>query len=92
MATYYAWAGNTRTTSGTPHPVTGRLNLFGDMFAFSSKKERDDFCENHYMARYESYPVKTNKREAKRLYFGGCTQVQFDEYMYYVEEHPFNNQ
>lgn len=77
---YYAWVGSNATT-GQPHRVTGRYNRWGELRAFSTKGERDKFCDT-YHPRYNAYPVPTNKREAKSAYFAGCTQLEFDEYLH----------
>ena len=64
---------------GNPHPVTGRFNKYGSLVAFASKKERDEFC-NSWDSRYQCYPIATNRKEAKSLYYAGMTPDQFDEY------------
>lgn len=76
--TYLAFLGQLNTTFGKPHPVTGRFDIYGGLYEFRTKKDRDDFCDvyNHDMG---SYPVATNKKKAKSLYFAGCTQEQFDD-------------
>ena len=77
---YLAFVGNKNCTFGKPHHVTGRFNKYGKLVSFESKKERDEFC-NKWNLRYNSYPVATNKKEAKGLYCAGMTQDQFDEYI-----------
>lgn len=74
---YLAWVGQ-NATWGTPHPVTGRYSMFGDLHAFETKKERDQFCDewNH---RHNTYPVPTNRKEAKARYFAGVSQATFNE-------------
>lgn len=77
---YLAFVGNKDCTFGKPHPVTGHFNKYGKLVSFRSKKERDEFC-NKWNSIYNSYPVATNKKEAKSLYCAGMTQDQFDEYI-----------
>lgn len=77
---YLAFVGNKSCTFGKPHPVTGRFNKYGHIACFDSKKKRDEFC-NKWDSQYNSYPVATNKKEAKSLYCAGMTQAQFDEYI-----------
>lgn len=83
MQKYLAWIGN-KTTWGTPHPNTGRCNMFGELYTFETKKERDEYC-NTYNVKYNTYPVPTNKKEAKAKYFAGYSQKTFDDYIEYIE-------
>lgn len=84
--TYYAWLGTTHITFGMPHAKTGRMSRHGDLFAFSTKYARDQFCGN-YNSRFLTYPSVTTLRKAKVEYYGGLTQTQFDEYVHYVNEY-----
>lgn len=58
--------------------------MFGDLHIFKTKKERDEYCDI-YNVRYNTYPVPTNKKEAKAKYFAGCSQQAFDEYIESIE-------
>ena len=76
MNIYMAWVGQNATT-GNPHPVTGRLSVRGDLYIFKSKKNRDEFCDK-WNKIYNTYPVPTNRKEAKAKYFAGMTQHEYD--------------
>ena len=82
--TYLAWIGNINCTYGTPHKTTGRYDKHGELKLFKTKAERDLYCDQ-YSHRYNAYPVKTNKQEAKRKYFAGCTQAQFNNHLLQLE-------
>ena len=79
MKNYLAWLGN-NATYGNPHPVTGRLSMYGELYAFDSKADRDQFC-NTYSNRYNAYPAATNRQQAKAKYCAGMTQQNFDDYL-----------
>lgn len=80
---YFAWVGS-NATCGNPNPKTGRHNMFGDLHIFNNKKARDEFC-NTFSHKYNRYPVKTNRKVAKAKYFAGYSQLQFDEYLSFLE-------
>jgi hypothetical protein len=80
---YYAFIGQNATT-GKPHAITGYHSLYGDLFAFSTKRERDCFISKHRHGAGD-IAVATNKRDAKRKYFKGMTQIEFDQYLLYVD-------
>lgn len=88
--TYYAWLGNPLITVGTPHHTTGKMNKYGDMFAFDDINERDLFC-GQFSGRYGNYPVKTTRAKAKAEYYAGLSLEQFKEYMMYVDDQPSNH-
>jgi len=81
---YYAFIGQNATT-GKPHARTGYYSIYGDLYAFSSKRERDNFVDSRYNSSAQIIAVATNKRDAKRKYFRGMTQVEFDQYLLYVD-------
>ena len=87
---YYAWLGNPLISVGTPHHTTGKMNKYGDMFAFDDINERDAFCEK-FSGRYGNYPVKTTRAKAKAEYYAGLSLEQFEEYMMYVDDQPTNH-
>jgi len=76
MNTYMAWVGQNATT-GQPHPITGRMSKWGDLYIFKSKKSRDEFC-GKWDNINNVYPVPTNRKEAKVKYFAGMTQHKYD--------------
>jgi hypothetical protein len=80
---YYAFIGQNATT-GKPNTRTGYHSLYGDLYAFISKRERDCFVDSRYNSSSQIIAVATNKRDAKRKYFKGMTQVEFDQYLLYV--------
>jgi hypothetical protein len=81
---YYAFIGQNATT-GKPNTRTGYHSLYGDLYSFSSKRERDCFVEDKYNSSAQIIAVATNKRDAKRKYFRGMTQVEFDQYLFFVD-------
>ena len=68
MKTYLAWIGQD-ATFGSPHPQTGNHSYFGELFSFSSKSDRDLFCDtlNH---KHNAYPHKVTQREARNKHLG----------------------
>jgi len=89
MRKYYAFNGQSNTTTGQPNKLTGLYSRHGDLVLFKTKKDRDKYC-NTLNIRFNNYPQTTNKQEAKSKYFAGMTQRQFDEYLemldYYAGE------
>lgn len=79
---YLAWIGSNATT-GTPHPITGRYNRWGDAYCFNSRKERDTFCDT-FNQTYNCYPVAITQRQLKSVYCAGMTQRQFDDWYRYL--------
>ncbi|AHX01103.1 hypothetical protein M316_0038 [Nitrincola phage 1M3-16] len=79
---YLAWVGSNATT-GNPHLLTGRYNMWGDAYCFNSRKARDEFC-NTFNHKYNRYPVAITKRQLKSVYCAGMTQRQFDDWYYYL--------
>ena len=74
---FLAWVGQNATT-GAPNTHTGRMNKYGTLHVFSSKKLRDKFCDQ-YDYRFNCYPVPTNKKEAKSKYCAGQSKYNFDQ-------------
>jgi len=74
---FLAWVGQNATT-GTPNHHTGRMNKYGTLHVFSSKKLRDKFCDQ-YDHSFNCYPVPTNRKEAKSKYCAGQSQYNFDQ-------------
>ncbi|MGB0467768.1 MAG: hypothetical protein ACPGF7_09610 [Pontibacterium sp.] len=69
MNNYLAWVGNTSTTVGQPNAKTGFFSLHGDLVAFATKTERDEYCDtfNH---KFNTCPVKTNRSGARKYHLG----------------------
>lgn len=68
METYLAWIGQ-NATSGSPNSVTGRMSMHGDLHAFSTKENRDEFCDtyNHLCNRY---PIAVSRNSARKYHLG----------------------
>jgi hypothetical protein len=91
---FYCFVGQVNTTFGKPHKVTGRHNLHGDLVAFTSRAKRDKFYNEYYCTNGSINTYKTNKRDAKVDYFGGLSQREFDEYLFYIDhqvDEKYNN-
>lgn len=82
---FYVFVWQLNTTYGTPHKTTGRHNIYGDLIAFDTIKERDHYHDNFYSNNGFESCVKTNKRDAKSQFFAGMTQHQFNDYLQYVD-------
>ena len=66
---YYAWLGERFTTIGRPNPVTGLRSLYGELYAFDDKSDRDAFCDTFSHSR-NLYPIAVTKKQARRYHFG----------------------
>lgn len=88
---YYVFVGQLNTTSGRPHPTTGRYSIYGDLLAFSTRKQRDEFYNNFYSSNVFESCVKTNKNSARSRFFRGMTQIEFDDYLSYVANNMIAN-
>lgn len=78
---YLAWVGQNATT-GNPNRITGYCSKWGELHAFNTRKERDDFCDT-YNNRHNCYPQKTNRKDA-RQYFLGMTVRDYNEHVEYI--------
>ena len=74
---FYAWAGQNATT-GTPHPITGRMSMYGDNFVFDSKSDRDEFVSDWDSCNPSEYCVACSRREL-RGYNLGCSVQTFED-------------
>ena len=87
---FYAWAGQNATT-GNANPRTGRLSMFGQLFKFKSRIERDKYVDEYYSSNPSEYAVKVNKQSA-RQYRLGMSVSAYEEYLemapvlYWVDE------
>ena len=75
---YLAWVGQNAIT-GTPNRITGYYSKWGKLYAFSTRKERDDFCDT-YDNIHNCYPRKTNRKDA-RQYFLGMSVRDYKDYV-----------
>lgn len=82
---FYVFIGQANVTYGTPHKITGRHDIHGDLKAFKTKKDRDCFYDNYYSNDGFMNCYKTNKREAKSKFFAGMTQLQFEDHLKYID-------
>ena len=82
MRIYYVWVGQ-RATTGTPNKNTGFYSIYGDVVAFDSERARDDYC-NQYSERHNSYPVPTNRTDA-RQYHLGMSVYDYNQYIDFLE-------
>lgn len=82
---FYCFVGQTSTTCGTPHKITGRHDTYGDLIAFTSRAKRDKFYNEYYSSNGFASTHKTNKRDAKTKYFAGTTQREFDDHINYID-------
>ena len=78
---FYAFIGELRATHGRPHAITGRLSTYGDLVHFSNKSHRDFFVKCTQVNSPDKSIVNTNLSAAKTEFFGGLTQLQFNEYV-----------
>lgn len=69
MKYYYAFVGQNATT-GRPNSKTGKYNTYGDLIAFTSRKERDGYVDNYSSYTGLEYAVKCNKSSARQFFLG----------------------
>ena len=81
---FYLFQGQNATT-GTPNATTGRMSMYGDILAFDTKKERDEYHENFYNSSNPSEYTEKCNRTTARKYFLGMSVPSFDDYMSAVE-------
>ena len=74
---FYAYLGQNATT-GTPHPVTGRMSMHGDIIAFSTIEKRDQFVAEY--SDINKYAEKCNRKTA-REYCQGMAVSNFNEWV-----------
>lgn len=86
---YYVFIGQLNTTIGTPHKKTGLYNIYGDLKAFKTIKDRDNYY-NNFINKSFLKCVKTNKSEAKSKYFAGLTQRAYIQYLELVDNGYIN--
>lgn len=66
---FYIWKGQ-NATCGRPNPLTGRLNMYGDLLAFTSKSKRDQFYNEYYDNNPSVKLYKCNKKSARKFFLG----------------------
>jgi hypothetical protein len=65
---YLAWVGQ-NATFGNPNPTTGFYSYFGDLYSFTNKQDRDNFCEE-FSGMHNCYPRSISKAEARNKHLG----------------------
>lgn len=81
---YLAWIGQNATT-GTPHHLTDRLSMYGNLRAFSTKEQRNNFVSEFRSFNPSVFCVKTSVSRAKVDYFGGISKDLYDEIIKMLE-------
>jgi len=74
---YYAWTGQNAST-GTPHPITGRMSMYGNDYVFDNKADRDDFVDNHRSDNPSEYCITCSYRELRSRNLG-CLVRDWEE-------------
>jgi hypothetical protein len=74
---HYAFCfwGGTRTTTGEPHKLTGRYSIAGNIKAFKTRLERDE-----YVSRFNA--VAVNRKSARKYCAGMTVSMMFEEFDY----------
>ena len=76
---YYLFAGQNATT-GTPHKITGHYNLYGRIYAFSSKAVRDTVY-NHLDGRNAQEKIVKGGKAIMRSFCLGWSMLDFTDYL-----------
>lgn len=91
---YYAWQGQNAST-GSPHPITGRMSMYGQNLKFQTKEERDEYVEDFYDQNGNEFCVACSLRTL-RGYNLGTSMFNFEhdlacsDYMWKDEEGRWN--
>lgn len=78
---YYAWVGQNAST-GTPHPLTGKMSMYGRYYSFYHRKNRDKFVQEFYSNNPSEYAVKCNVQTGRK-YSLGCSRRAYIEDLLY---------
>ena len=81
---YLAFVGQNATT-GTPHPITGRMSMYGTLKAFSKRSDRDQFVEGFITNGYE-FCASCNKFSARKYHMGMSMYVYNQVLDYAISE------
>jgi len=82
---FYIWIGQKNTTTGTSNVLTCRLSLHGDLKAFETRKDRDNYFNNCYSRKMYTTMERTNKHDAKSSYFAGMSKDAYNDYIKEVD-------
>ena len=75
---FYAWVGQNATT-GTPHPQTGRMTMYGNYLKFSTRKARDKFVNEFYSNNPSEFAVKCNVQSGRQYCLGWSIETYYEE-------------
>ena len=78
---FWVWIGQNATT-GTPHPQTGNLSLYGDFKHFNTRKERDEFYDNYHHINNRVYKCTVKTGRKFKL---GCSVADYLEWLAMVK-------
>ena len=81
---FYVFQGQ-NATHGTPNVSTGLKSLYGNILAFNTEEERDEYHENFYNSSNPSEYTEKCNRTTARKYFLGMSVAAFDEYLKIVD-------
>ena len=84
MKNFYIFMGQ-NATCGTPHPVTGNLNMHGDLIAFSTKEKRDHFFDEYNPNRAGIELTKCTDKTCRK-FFRGMTVYHMQENIRYIDQ------
>ena len=76
---WYVFDGQNATT-GNPHPHTGRMNIYGELSAVSSKKKAMDYVKAHGSA-FQGQICVAGGKQTMRTYFLGLSLASFDRHL-----------
>lgn len=77
--TYYLFVGQ-NATCGSPNKVTGHYSVYGRIYAFSSKSERDTVY-NHLDGRNAQQKIVKGGRSVMRSFCLGWSMIDFNGYL-----------
>ncbi len=66
---FYAWAGQNAST-GTPHPTTGRMSMYGNDYVFDNKEDRDLFVDEYRSDNPSEYCIACSYKELRSRNLG----------------------
>ena len=73
-------------STGTPHPITGRMSFWGDYYKFSSKKDRKNYMDS--LRLYSPEFAVAGTRRTLRKYSLGCSLEQYNRDLDWLETEP----
>ena len=77
----FHYHGGKNTTTGEPHPTTGRMSIAGRLKVFATKEARDEWINEEIAhASDPGFREAINKKEAREL-CAGWSVADFNEYI-----------